>query len=450
MTQALAAPLSQALAQACAPDWEGTLGTARCNEMRGIVRTAFADTAACVLAGRSEPATQVVVRWAQANHPAGGAASILFGAARLPAADAAFVNGVAGHALDFDDVGLAGHPSVVLVPALWSEHETRGVRGLALVQAYAKGYAVWAELQRRMKVALHARGWHPTAVFGVVATAAAVAAARRLPPDRTAHALGIAASHASGLIANFGSMTKPLHIGRASQAGMHAVDLAEAGLDASADALDGRAGLLAALGGPGQADLGSGLPDDFALALITQRPGIKKYPVCYAVHRVVDGLLDLAGRHRFAASEVAAVDATISETTAGVLRHHQPASLTEARFSLEFTAAAALVRGALGLADVSDAVLADPQVRAVIPLVRTHTTRTSCPLEPSFAYEDRVTVTLRDGSVLDSGPIRFARGHAHLPLTDAQVRDKVLACVAPDEQPLAERVLARIDQALAP
>ena len=94
---------------------------------------------------------------------------------------------------------------------------------------------------------MRAGGWHPTVIFGTLAVAAAIASARRLDPAQTAHALGIAASMASGVVANFGSMTKPLHIGRAAEAGMLAVDFAELGLDASADALDGRAGLLAAL-----------------------------------------------------------------------------------------------------------------------------------------------------------------------------------------------------------
>ena len=81
--------------------------------------------------------------------------------------------------------------------------------------------------------------------------------------------------------------------------------------------------------------------------------------------------------------------------------------------------------------------------------VETRTVQTSCPLEPSFAYTDQVTVTLRDGTALDSGPIRFARGHAELPLDDAQLREKLFSCVAPDEQPLARSLLAQVDAMLA-
>lgn len=443
--------LSHELARRSCADWSAQLDATQRTALAALVRTAFIDTIACILAGRGEEATRVVRQWVRGNRaPQQGNASILFGAERTDSATAALVNGVAGHALDYDDVGLAGHPSVVIVPALLAEHERSGTSGFALVQAYAKGYAVWSELQRRIQVPLHARGWHPSAVFGVVAVAAAVASLRGLDERRTAHALGIAASFASGVIANFGSMTKPLHLGRAAEAGIQAVQLAEAGLDASADALDARAGLLVALAGdPSRVDLDSGVPQDFASTLLRLRPGIKKYPVCYAVHRVADGVLDLAARHRFTPADVAAVQATISETTAGVLRHHDPGTLTEARFSMEFAVATAIARGRLGIAEVSEASLRDPLVRELMQRVATQTVQTRCPLEPSFAYTDQVTITLREGTVLDSGPIRFARGHAQLPLDEAQLREKLFSCVGPDEAPLARQLLEQAGAMLA-
>jgi aconitate decarboxylase len=441
--------LSQALARRCCADWTGVLVTGDRADLARIVRTAFVDTAACILAGRDEEPTRVVGSWLRPRARA-GASSLLFGEETVDSASAALLNGVAGHALDFDDVGLAGHPSVVLVPALLAEQECTGASGFALVQAYAKGYAMWGELQRRMRVHLHARGWHPSAVFGVVAAAAGVASLRRLDEARFAHALGIAASSAGGVIANFGSMTKPLHLGRAASAGIEAVELAEAGLDASADALDARTGLLVALAGEvDRVDLSGTIPDDFETTLLRQRPGIKKYPVCYALHRPVDGVLDLLGRHRIAPADIESVQATISPTTAGVLRHHDPRTVTEARFSMEFALAAALVHGRLGVAELAPATLREPAVRTLMPRVRTATVDTHCPLEPSFAYTDEVAITRRDGTVLASGPIRFARGHAEVPLDDAQLREKLFACVGPGEEALAQRVLERMERILS-
>ena len=438
-------PLSQALASRIAHDWREVFDADQRAALADIVRTAFVDTAACILAGRPEPATALALQWAQGRAGSDRAASILFGDTRLPPPLAALVNGVAGHALDYDDVGLAGHPSVVLVPALLAEHERSGVRGFELVQAYAKGYAAWGELQRRLKTSLHARGWHPTAVLGTVGAAAALASARGLDAASTAHALGIAASLAAGVIANFGSMTKPLQVGRAAEAAFTAVDLAALGLDASPDALDGRAGLLAALVGREQVELGGGVAEDFEATLLRQPPGIKKYPICYAAHRVVDGVLDLARAQQVVPEDVEAVDATISTTTAGVLRHHEPATLSEARFSLEFVVAVALVHGRVGVREVSEEALRDERVRSLMRRVRTHTTDTSCPLEPSFAFADEVRLTLRDGRQLASGPIRFARGHAELPLEPGQLEEKLLGCA---EESVARSVIARLDRAL--
>jgi 2-methylcitrate dehydratase PrpD len=433
--------LSAQLGQCCARDWRACFSSAEHASLRAIVRTAMVDTTACVWAGLGEPVSERMASWA--GLPA------LHGPVRADgrhAAWAAMVNATCGHALDYDDVGLAGHPSVVLVPTLMALHDASGVRGFALIEAYAKGYAVWADLQRRMKVHLHGRGWHPTAVFGTLAAAAATASVRGLSELQFTHALGIAASFASGLIANFGSMAKAVQVGRAARAGIEAAELAALGIDASPDALDGPAGLLLALAGPGGADVEASVAPDFESTLLRLRPGIKKYPVCYAAHRAIDGVLDLAKAHRLESTDVVGVDVTLSETTAAVLRHHEPGNLAEARFSLEFVVASALVHAALGPREVGPASLVDPEIGRLMAGVRMHTVDTRCPLEPSFALEDRVRITTRSGAVLDSGPIRFARGHAMLPLDAAQVDAKLLAC-APTEA-FARAEVERIDAAL--
>lgn len=440
------ATLTAQLAQRCQRRWfrdDGDLPA-----VRALVRTAFVDTAACVLAGRDEAPTRHVLAWLARRAAPAAEASVLFGPGRMDSPSAALVNGVAGHALDFDDVGLAGHPSVVLVPALLAEHERLDIAGARLVEAYAKGYATWGELQRRLRVSLHGRGWHPSSVFGTVAAAAAVASLRGLDEPRHAHALGIAASAAGGVVANFGSMTKPLHIGHAARAGIEAVDLALAGLDASPDALDGPAGLLSALAGDAaHVDLQAPVAQDFETTLLRLRPGIKQYPVCYALHRLVDGVLALAAAHDIKAADVTAVHGTLSETAAAVVRHHRPTTVTEARFSAEFALAAALVHRRLGIAEVSELRLHEPVLRELMARVALTTVRTQCPLEPSFAFTDEVTITLHDGRVLRSGPIRHARGHAERPVTDAQLREKLVACAGGAAQ--ADEVLQRVERALA-
>ena len=156
-----------------------------------MVRDGFIDTVGVMLAGRLEPVTTIVRQFAENRRCGAGEARVLWEGTRLSARDAALVNATAGHALDYDDVGLMGHPSVVLVPALLAEGERLQVSGEQLIRAYVVGYEVWAELIARDQHRHHTKGWHPTAVFGVLASAASVAALRGLDVQHSQNAIGI-------------------------------------------------------------------------------------------------------------------------------------------------------------------------------------------------------------------------------------------------------------------
>ncbi|MBV9522769.1 MAG: MmgE/PrpD family protein, partial [Alphaproteobacteria bacterium] len=242
------------------------------------VRTGFTDCIAVMLAGIDEPVARIV-REQIGTRGADGAASLYLGGERAAPADAALANAVAGHALDYDDVALAGHPSVVLVPAILAEAEALGADGKSAAAAYVAGYETWARLVERDKDALHQKGWHPTAVLGPVAAAAACAHLRRLDPVKASRALGMAASMAGGVVANFGTMTKPLQAGRAAASGVTAARLADAGLTAAEDALEHGVGLLNALSPKGRVDTETPL-DDLGRhwRLETLGVNIKKYP----------------------------------------------------------------------------------------------------------------------------------------------------------------------------
>src|SRR5262249_4113959 len=158
--------------------------------------------------------------------------------ARRSAETAVLVNGIAAHVLDYDDVSLDGHPSAVLVPAILAQAETSGSSGAQMLTAYVAGFEVWAEPLERQPAPLRRTGWHPSAGLGPVASAAACARLRGLDGKGVATAMAIAASMSSGLVANFGSMTKSFQVARAGQSGLLAARLAQAGLTASLDALE--------------------------------------------------------------------------------------------------------------------------------------------------------------------------------------------------------------------
>ncbi|HEY7760897.1 MAG TPA: MmgE/PrpD family protein [Burkholderiales bacterium] len=394
-----------------------------------IIRSGFIDTIATMLAGYDQPVTRLVREHVRAKRSSLSEASLCLGQERAGAPEAALVNGVAAHALDYDDVALAGHPSTVLVPAVLAEGEALGASGLAAMRAYLVGYEVWAELIGRESDSHHAKGWHPTGVFGTVAVAAAVANLRGLGADRSRDALAIAASLAAGLTANFGTMTKPFHAGRAAANGIEAARLAQAGMTAAPDALEHAGGFLAALSPSGKVDRTRPASDlGKKLAILELGLSIKKYPMCYATHRVIDGVLDLARANRLAPGDVERVEATIGSTQAGMLRNHAPVTGLEAKFSLEFAVASALVAGKVGLAELTDEFVGKPMVRETMRKLSVATTETRCTLEPAFALTDRVAIKLRDGRTLDSGEIRFARGNAKLPLRDEELRAKFMDC----------------------
>lgn len=406
------------------------------------LRNGFIDTLACLLSGRQEAVTRAALQLAQSRASA-GPSTVLLGSQKRGVMEAAFVNAVSAHALDYDDMALNGHPSVVLVPALLAAGQAIGANDQTLLRAYLVGYEVWAELMAREPDSLHQKGWHPTSVLGTVGAAAAVAHLEGLPADQASHALGMAASMASGLMGNFGSMTKPLHAGWAASHGIEAVRLAQLGVTASAQILEGRNGYLAAFSPQGRAERGPWAPP-VDLRIRHNGLSIKKYPVCYAAHRVIDGVLALRQAHGFGPQDVVRITPTLSDVTAGVLHSHRPGTALEAKFSIEFAAAMAVCEGAVGLPQVTDAQVLRPEVQALIAKVHADTVAPGCPVEPGFALHDRVVVELQDGRRLDSGPIRFARGHAREPLSAADVHTKFLGCVLPQETAATQALLQRL------
>jgi len=166
------------------------------------------------------------------------------------------------------------------------------------------------------------------------------------------------------------------------------------------------------------------------LRILDSGLSIKKYPMCYATHRVIDCVLDLATAHELKARDVREIHATIGSAQASMLRNHAPVSGLEAKFSLEFAVASALVRRKVGLAELTDGFVAEAAVREAMGKVRIAAVDTKCPIEPMLALTDRVVLELQDGRKLDSGEIRFARGNAKLPLKGEELKAKFLDCTA--------------------
>jgi 2-methylcitrate dehydratase PrpD len=403
-----------------------------------VARTGFIDTIATMIAGSRDDAPQILKK---ALSPPPGKATLYFTGETAPAPEAAWINGTAAHALDYDDVAVRGHPSTVLVPAILAEGEELGASGSEMIAAYVAGYEVWAELSRRDPDDQRPKGWHPTGIFGAVAAAGACARLRRLDAEQTTMALALSASQAGGLMANFGTMTKPFHAGCAAHAGLISARMAEAGFTASADALEHPQGFLSAVSPKGDVDRDSPPTLGNPWHIVKNRLSIKKYPACYAVHRSVDGLLDLLDRRPVRPDEIARITALIGKTRAMILRNHRPQTGLEGKFSMEFAMAAAVIARRASLAEFTDGFVRRPDVQALMAKVAIETNENYDPEVSGASVYDQVRVELTTGETLETAQIRRARGAAELPLTDGELFEKFGTCLEAGHAGIAPEVL---------
>ena len=377
-----------------------------------MVATGFTDCIACGIAGLDEPVVRIVLD-ALPTRGARGESTLMLDVTRASAPDAALVNAVACHVLDYDDLALLGHPSVVLVPAILAEGEALGANGRDAICAYLAGYEVWSDLIGREPHLHHMKGWHPTGVFGTLAAAAAGARLRRLDAERASRAIGLAAAMAAGLTANFGSMAKAFQAGRAAQNGLLAARLAAAGMTAAPDVLEQRPGLLQALSPEGEvdlerADLRPGVGDlRFGLNL-------KRYPVNYYCQRALDALFALLAEHPCDPSRSSASTCWSAPRKRASSSSTVPNAL-EAKFGVEFAMAATVIAGQVGLDELTDSFVQRPDVQAFLPNVHLETTDEVDPELPIRSRFTRVMVELTDGALLVSPQVFHARGSARFP-----------------------------------
>ena len=396
------------------------------DEAARVARMGFIDTIGTMIAGRNEDSVRIMT---ETLAPGDGPATLTFGDRKSPAPEAAWINGTAAHALDYDDVALRGHPSTVLVPAILAEAECLDSSGTDMITAYVAGYETWAELFRRDTGLLHQKGWHPTGLYGAVAAAAACAKLRKLDAEKAAIAIALGASQSAGLMANFGTMTKPFHAGKAAHAGVMAARLAAAGFTASTDALEHPQGFLHAISPTGTEDRDSDAKAGTEWAILSQGLGIKKYPTCYCTHRAIDCMLDLVNTSPIKAENVERVTVNISDYFSTVLRNHLPGTGLAAKFSMEFCMASGIVAQRVGLRELTDDFVQRPDIQALMRKVEIVTTSTYDPELPGAAIHDQVTVLLADGQTRAGEPVARATGHSSRPLTEAQLYDKFADCL---------------------
>ncbi len=315
-------------------------------EARTVARHCLMDMVGVTLAGKSEPLSQILL--AEIEDEGGSPHATLIGIGeKTSPVQAALYNGSAAHALDYDDVlgAFTGHPTVAVMPAVLALAERHGKDGKAVITAFVAGVEVLARIGLMMSKGHYARGWHATGTIGAIGAAAACANLLGLDAEATNRAMGIAATQAAGLKSNFGTMSKPLHAGKAASNGLLAANLASRGFTARENTLDIKQGF-----GDTMAE---GVDIERALERIgelfhTQDTLFKYHPACYGVHAPTEAALRLRLQDGFDPALVEKIEINVPPNAIGMCDIPEPKSGLEAKFSLAHNVALGLLDKASG------------------------------------------------------------------------------------------------------
>lgn len=406
-----------------------------------LARRCVLDGLAVALAGSEQPGMEPLGRYIDGI---GGApqARRIGGGQRLPAHLAALWSGTAGHAMDWDDTqlaegpgrpyGLLMHPTMPpLVAALTlsdlvAQETGAPVSGQRLLTSFCAGFEVGCKIAEAINPDHYMRGFHTSGTIGHFAAAAAAASMLGLDEPHTARALGFAASMAAGVRANFGTMGKPFHVGRAAENGVTAALLAREGFTANEEALDGRWGYLAIAGIGGEPAL---VRDRFGRPHTMVSPGvsIKPYPSGVLTHPSMDALRFLMRDDAIAPEQIERVVLRAGSNVLGPIRFRIAKTELEGKFSFAFLLSAIILAGRAGKAEFTDEFVSSPACQAMQARIETE-------FDPAIEamgwdrIRSRLDVTLSDGRTLTRWADENYRGSPHNPLSDTELEGKFRDC----------------------
>jgi 2-methylcitrate dehydratase PrpD len=296
-------------------------------------------------------------------------ASVLGYGSRVTMANAALVNGMMAHTLDYDDAhsGVRTHPSAPLVPAILAVGEYIGCSGRDLVEAFVVGCEVTLRVGYALGKNYYEKGWHATSILGRFGAAAGASRLFGLTADQVSMALGLAATQAGGLRDAFGTMTKPFHSGRAAMDGLLSALLARRGFTAPVNILDPGSGFARLFSPDYEPDrLLRGLGTDFETLGVNFKP----YAACLLVHPVIDGLIMLRDQNGLDPGAIDEINLSIAPLNLQVTDNAAPIDGLHAKFSLQMAAALALTYGRATESLFTDKMVHDPRIIALMGKVK--------------------------------------------------------------------------------
>ena len=406
-------------------------------ELLFLAQDAVMDCLGVGIAGVDEPVTKIARAWVRSQASIGQAS--LFGyKGETTVADAAFINAISAHALDFDDShpNLRGHPSVTLVPTALAVGQSCRSSGRDVLVAYVIGLEVAGKLGRAFGEDHFLIGWHSTATIGLFASIAVAARLMGLSGPELQRAWGLGASQMSGLVRNFGTMTKPFHAGHTARNAIQTTWLVQHGLSADENIFDGHNNVIDTYSGSDVGNLEE-LLSHWARPWEIESPGIyfKGWPCCYSNHRAIGGLSRLIDQHGFTCEGVEEIRVGFLPGTDTALVSTNPKTALESKFSIEYVLSALLLDGQLGLATFTDAMVNRPTIRDLMKKVKREKIPDTKIYSGISGYTDLTVKTTRGIFQLR---IEDVPGSIQWPLSAVDKKNKFIDC--------AQRILG-VDQA---
>lgn len=398
-------------------------------------KDAILDSLGVALAGSQDSVGRIAAELAREEGSREEAA--LFGHGfRSSSMNAAFANGASTHAMDFDaSFAIMGQPMAGLTATVFAVAEPRGANGRQLLEGYVAGFEVTAKVAWSMPENWSGTGWHATASIGSLGCTAAAAKLLRLNAEQCARALGIASSMASGSVGNFGTMSKPLHAGLAARNGIHAARLAHKGFTGSEQMLDGAGNGFHQTFVPGMP------PDLEPLEELGKKWDVergmryKAYPSGGLAHTAIDAALALRAQDGIAADAVERIEVRATPYTARRIVFGIPETELQAKFSMPYLVARALVDGAVTPDAFTDEAIREPAVIALARKVHM-TADVSLDDSPTGGRPCVLRVVMKDGRSVERR-VDYPKGSAEAPFTSADIEAKFRSC--------AQRVLPESD-----
>ncbi|MBW2093183.1 MAG: MmgE/PrpD family protein, partial [Deltaproteobacteria bacterium] len=331
-------------------------------------KVAFLDWLGVTMGGLDDPLVEKLIDYTVLM---GGneQASLLGRTIKKSLAQAALINGAASHALDYDDslIPFLGHPSVTLFPGLLALSEWQGKSGADFLTAYIIGLKSGVAIASCAGGEHYLSGYHGTSTMGTLAAASACSRLLGLDKKKTVYALGIAGTQSAGLKRVFGTMCKPFHAGRAAEVGLMAALLAQSGFDSAEDILEGPSGLFAAMKGQVREEVLETLGQTWEIENLAQ----KYHASCHGTHSAIEASLAIFKKEKLTPDQVKAI--RVNQSAVGLSAAFRTEAKTglEAKFSIPYCVANAVIKNTTGLQAFSQERVNDPEVQAFMPKIKT-------------------------------------------------------------------------------